>query len=153
MNQVQTAPITKLQAALNTQVANWSVLYTKLHRYHWYVKGPHFFTLHEKFEELYNEAANIVDEAAERLLTIGGEPIATMGEYLQATTLAETNHEKTANEMVASLIADYKQLREELYALASLAEDEQAPATNDFAVGLIASIDQHIWMFHAYLGE
>lgn len=33
---------TKLNAALNTQVANWSLLYTKLHRYHWYVTGPHF---------------------------------------------------------------------------------------------------------------
>ena len=28
-----------------------------LHRYHWYVKGPLFFTLHAKFEELYDEAA------------------------------------------------------------------------------------------------
>lgn len=45
-----------LQTALNVQISNWSILYTKLHRYHWYVKGPLFFTLHEKFEELYNEA-------------------------------------------------------------------------------------------------
>ena len=24
---------------LNTQVSTWSVMYTKLHNYHWYVKG------------------------------------------------------------------------------------------------------------------
>ena len=29
--------------ALNKQVAEWTVLYTKLHNYHWYVKGPNFF--------------------------------------------------------------------------------------------------------------
>ena len=31
---------------VNKQVANWTVLYTKLHNFHWYVKGPNFFTLH-----------------------------------------------------------------------------------------------------------
>ena len=25
---------------LNQQVANWTVAYTKLHNFHWYVKGP-----------------------------------------------------------------------------------------------------------------
>ena len=29
---------------LNQQVANWTVAYTKLHNFHWYVKGPNFFT-------------------------------------------------------------------------------------------------------------
>ncbi|MBN6888618.1 starvation-inducible DNA-binding protein [Cytobacillus horneckiae] len=144
---------TKLHTALNTQVANWSLLYTKLHRFHWYVKGPQFFTLHEKFEELYNEAASVVDELAERLLTIGGEPVATMKQYLETATLTEINNEKTANEMVASLIADYKQLKAELKELADLAEAEQAHATNDYAIGLIESLDKHIWMFTAYLGE
>ncbi|EFU83065.1 Dps family protein [Staphylococcus lugdunensis M23590] len=42
---------------LNQQVANWTVAYTKLHNFHWYVKGPNFFSLHVKFEELYNEAS------------------------------------------------------------------------------------------------
>lgn len=31
-----------IETALNVQVANWSVLYTKLHHYHWYVKGAVF---------------------------------------------------------------------------------------------------------------
>ena len=30
-----------IQSELNLQIANWSILYTKLHRFHWYVKGPH----------------------------------------------------------------------------------------------------------------
>ena len=37
--------------AVNKQVANWTVLYEKMHHYHWYVKGHHFFGLHGKFEE------------------------------------------------------------------------------------------------------
>ncbi|HJH10546.1 MAG TPA: DNA starvation/stationary phase protection protein, partial [Metalysinibacillus jejuensis] len=40
-----------LDKQLNELVSTWSVLYTKLHNYHWYVSGPSFFTLHVKFEE------------------------------------------------------------------------------------------------------
>ena len=46
-------------------------------------KGPQFFTLHEKFEELYTESATHIDEIAERILAIGGKPVATMKEYLE----------------------------------------------------------------------
>lgn len=143
----------KLYSALNVQVANWSILYTKLHRYHWFVKGPLFFTLHEKFEELYNEAAGVVDELAERLLAIGGEPAATMKEYLNIATIEETKGETNANEMVSSLVNDYKHLKIELKALAELAEQNDNDVINDLAVGLLVKLDTHIWMLSAYLGE
>ncbi|GIN63479.1 metalloregulation DNA-binding stress protein [Robertmurraya siralis] len=142
-----------LQTALNVQISNWSILYTKLHRYHWYVKGPLFFTLHEKFEELYNEAALTVDEIAERLLAIGGRPVATMKEYLETATLSETGNEEKASEMVAALVSDYKAIKEQLVELASLAEAQNDVNTNDLAIGLIEKIDTHIWMLNAYLGE
>ena len=67
---------------LNQQVANWTVAYTKLHNFHWYVKGPNFFSLHTKFEELYDEASQYVDDLAERILAIGGNPIGTLTESL-----------------------------------------------------------------------
>ncbi|MFE8702972.1 Dps family protein [Cytobacillus sp. FJAT-54145] len=142
-----------LQSSLNLQIANWNVLYTKLHRFHWYVKGPLFFTLHEKFEELYNEAGLVVDGLAERLLAIGGEPVATMKEYLETATLIETNNEATASEMVAALVNDYKHIKEDLVQLAELAEGQNDVITNDLAVGLIEKIDTHVWMLTAYLGE
>lgn len=143
----------KLQTALNIQIANWSVLYTKLHRYHWFVKGPHFFTLHEKFEELYNESATVVDEVAERLLASGGTPVATMKEYLNLATLEETKGESNANEMIASLVDDYKHLKQELKALAELSAQQEDDVINDLAVGLLVKVDTHIWMLSAYLGE
>ncbi len=143
----------ELQAQLNQQIANWNVLYTKLHRFHWYVKGPLFFTLHAKFEELYNEAGLVVDQLAERLLAIGGQPVATMKEYLETATLVETNNETKASEMVTALVADYKQIKDELSSLANLAEENHDIITNDMVTGLIESLDTHIWMLTAYLGE
>ena len=138
-----------IQSQLNLQIANWSILYTKLHRFHWYVKGPSFFTLHAKFEELYDEAALVVDEAAERLLAIGGQPVATMKGYLETATLEETANETKAAEMVAALVKDYTTIKESLNELARVAEDDTI--TNDFAIGLIEKIDTHVWMLDAYL--
>ena len=51
--------------ALNKQLANNTVLWTKLHNYHWYVKGPNFFSLHAKFEELYDAVGVYVDDLAD----------------------------------------------------------------------------------------
>jgi starvation-inducible DNA-binding protein len=143
----------ELNTALNVQIANWSIVYTKLHRFHWYVKGPLFFTLHEKFEELYNEAGLVVDQIAERLLAIGSEPVASMKEFLETATLGETNNETKASDMVATLVQDYKTIKEELVQLAALAEEKSDVITNDLAVGLIEKIDTHVWMLNAYLGE
>lgn len=136
----------ELEKALNVQIANWSVLYTKLHRFHWYVKGPLFFTLHAKFEELYDEAASVVDEMAERLLAIGGRPVATMKEYLEIATLSENDGETKANEMVSTIVKDYKAIKEQLVEIIKLAEDKNDNVTADLAIGLIEKIDTHIWM-------
>ena len=142
-----------IHETLNVQIANWSVLYTKLHRFHWYVKGPAFFTLHAKFEELYNAAGLTVDQIAERLLAIGGQPIATMKEYLETATIQETANESKSTDMVGTLVQDYSKIKEGLLQLAELAESQNDTITNDLAVGLIEQIDTDLWMLNAYLGE
>jgi starvation-inducible DNA-binding protein len=141
----------KLTNSLNKQIANWSVLYTKLHRFHWFVKGPSFFTLHEKFEELYNEAAANVDTIAERSLAAGGRPIATMSEFLEHASIQDNGSEEKAEEMVASLISDYSTISSELKQLAGLADEEGDPVTEDLAIGLIEDLEKKIWMLRAFL--
>ncbi|UNL82947.1 Dps family protein [Priestia koreensis] len=140
------------QHLLNQQIANWSLLNTKLHRFHWYVKGPHFFTLHEKFEAFYNEAGTIIDDLAERLLSIGGQPIATMKEHLEQATLSETNHEQTAEDMVRTLVDDYSLIIEEAKQLIEVAGNEDDEATADFFVGMVKDLQQRTWMLNAFLG-
>ena len=89
---------------LNQQVANWTVAYTKLHNFHWYVKGPNFFSLHEKFEELYNEASQYVDDLAERILAIGGNPVGTLKESLEISIVDEAGKNYSAEQMVEAFL-------------------------------------------------
>lgn len=152
-NHVLTETNQTLHQQLNLQIANWTVLYTKLHHFHWYVKGPQFFTLHEKFEELYNEAAGYVDEIAERLLAIGGEPISTLKDALAQTTISEAAGKQTAEEMVAAVVADFEAISQELKHGMEAAEQAEDEATGDLLLGMLSSLDKHRWMLNAYLGK
>jgi starvation-inducible DNA-binding protein len=144
---------TALQDVLNRQIAGWSVLYTKLHNFHWYVQGPHFFTLHAKFEELYNLATANMDEVAERLLAIGGRPVATMGEQLRLSPIEEAQGQLSAERMVESVVADLhtmvKVIRQGIHE-AGEAEDN---ATEDMLIGFTAVLDKEVWMLNAFLGK
>lgn len=142
-----------LTQVLNKQIANWSVLYVKLHNFHWYVKGEQFFTLHVKFEELYNEAALHVDEIAERLLAIGGAPVATMKENLELSSIQEATGQETSQEMVQAVINDFMIIIGELKEGMSLAEELNDETTGDMLLAIHSGLEKHVWMLSAYLGK
>ncbi|AWX54654.1 MULTISPECIES: Dps family protein [Brevibacillus] len=140
-----------LYSALNKQVANWTVLYTKLHNFHWNVKGPHFFTLHAKFEELYNEAAANLDSLAERVLSIGGKPVATLAACLNTASITEAEGSETAEQMVETIARDFSILVDELKLAMETADQADDEATADMLLGIRSSLEKHIWMLKSFL--
>lgn len=148
----QTKSQTELQTALNRQTANWFLLGVKLHHYHWYVSGSQFFTLHEKFEELYNEAAGYADDLAERLLAIGGQPASSMKQYLEISDLQEARGGEDAKEMVTELVKDFTSVAKELQSAIAVAEEQSDQPTADLLIGIRSSIEKHTWMLNAFLG-
>jgi len=143
----------QLVNVLNKQIANWSVLYMKLHNYHWYVKGGQFFTLHAKFEEFYNEAGLHVDELAERLLAIGGNPVATMKECLELSSIREASGSEAADEMVQSVINDFSIINGELKEGMSLSDELNDETTGDMLLAIHSGLEKHVWMLTAFLGR
>jgi starvation-inducible DNA-binding protein len=142
----------ELVKAVNQQVANWTVLYVKLHNYHWYIKGKNFFTLHAKFEELYNEANVHVDELAERILALEAKPVATMKEVLETSSLEEATGKENEEEMVQSVVDDFEKMVDELQEAIELAEEAKDEGTGDMLIAVKQSLKKHIWMLKAYLG-
>lgn len=142
-----------LNEELNVQVASWSVVYTKLHNFHWYVKGPSFFTLHVKFEELYNEATLHMDEIAERLLALGGKPVATMKEQLKLSVVEEASGTEDAEKMVETLVNDYDKVMKSLKKGMELAAEEGDDMTEDMFNAIHQNLEKHSWMLSAFLGE
>lgn len=143
----------QLVSVLNKQIANWSVLYMKLHNYHWFVKGGQFFTLHIKFEEFYNEAGLHVDELAERLLAIGGKPVATMKECLEISSINEATGNESAEVMVESVINDFSIIIGELKEGMSFASEMNDETTGDMLLAIHSGLEKHVWMLTAFLGR
>ncbi|OIK10049.1 DNA starvation/stationary phase protection protein [Bacillus sp. MUM 13] len=143
----------KTVEVVNKEIANFSVLYTKLHNYHWFVNGPHFFELHVKLEELYNEVTANMDELAERLLALGEKPVATIKEYMELTSIEEATGQENTEDMVQSVITDFEKLSKELEEGIESAEKDDDQVTGDMLIGMKKSLNKHAWMLRAYLGR
>jgi starvation-inducible DNA-binding protein len=145
--------LTQLQDHLNKIVATQGVLFTKLHQHHWYVKGPNFFTLHEKFEELYDEVNEQFDEFAERLLTIGGNPYSTLQEFIDNSSISEAPYTKeiSSEEMVKTVLADFEIVVKDLEKGIELAGEAGDDDTEDLCIGYKTSLEKHMWMLKYYL--
>jgi starvation-inducible DNA-binding protein len=136
----------KLYDVLNKQVANFSVLFTKLHHFHWYVTGPQFYQLHAKFEEFYDEVNELYDAFAERLLMIGGYPVSNLKGYLAITSLKEASGTEKPEEMVKHILDDFKLIAIELKEALKISQDLGDEVTADLIIGTLSSFEKHIWM-------
>ncbi|MBW4083821.1 Dps family protein [Paenibacillus sp. S150] len=143
---------TSLEQVLNREVANLNVLYVKIHNFHWYVKGEQFFSLHVKFEELYDDITLKMDEVAERLLSIKGSPAATMKEYLELATIQEATGKEDTRGMVQALIEDFATVAEELTEGIELAEQTSDQPTADLFIKIRSDLEKNQWMLRSFLG-
>ncbi|ENI5632507.1 TPA: DNA starvation/stationary phase protection protein [Staphylococcus pseudintermedius] len=137
---------------LNLQLSNFTVLWTKIHNYHWYVKGHNFFALHEKFEELYNKVAVYVDEIAERALALEGNPVGTMKEVLEVSSIEEAEKNISAEQMVAQLATDFETVVKELKQAQDNAEEAGDDRSADMFIEIATELEHNIWMLKAYIG-
>lgn len=87
-----------------------TLLYMKLHNYHWYVSGPQPFTLHEKFEPLYKEAATRINELEERVLALISRAVAPLSVCLQLAEVSAAVGGETADHMLQTLMNDFSAL-------------------------------------------
>tara|TARA_R110002126_G_scaffold75704_8_gene188867 strand:+ start:12925 stop:13362 length:438 start_codon:yes stop_codon:yes gene_type:complete len=136
---------------LNQLQADYLVLYQKLRAYHWFVKGPLFFQLHAKFEELYLQSALDVDELAERSLTLGGAPHGTMKGALEAARIQEANESSDAISMVRSVVADFESLDGWLRAASAKAAEANDNASANLLEGLADAQEKQAWMLRTFL--
>ena len=113
--------------SLNQLLANFQVYYQNLRGFHWNVKGNRFFVLHAKFEELYNDAVEKVDELAERILTLGHTPLHSYAAYARVASLKAVENVSDGDACLQAVLNDLAVLirqEREIIALASEAGDD-----------------------------
>ena len=139
-------------SALNDLLADLHVSYYKLRHFHWLVKGSQFYTLHERFEAMYDDWANHIDEVAERLIAIGHEPLKTLGANIERASIGEQPTTPDANDMVRELADDFDKVIARVDAVIGAAADEGLRSTENAMDGIRDNADNHRWMLRRYLG-
>lgn len=136
-----------LEQCLNEFLADLNIFYRKLQNYHWNAQGKDFFRTHEKLEELYNEVNESIDEIAEHILILGGQPLGRVKDYLEISKIQEAENKKVkSDEIYSNLITDYETLLRKATEIKEESEKENDYATSALIDDYILSYGKHLWM-------
>ena len=136
-----------METLLNKLLADLVVEYHKLQSYHWYLKGYHFFDDHPKLESYYDMVAGMVDGVAEDMLKLSLKPESTLKGFLAISAIKEAeNKEVTSAEAFASVLADFKVLRDDVLAVKKATDEEGDYLTSALMDDYIESFYKEIWM-------
>jgi starvation-inducible DNA-binding protein len=139
--------------ALAQLLADLQVHYTNLRNLHWNVKGPRFYVLHEKYEEMYNDVATKVDEVAERILQLDGTPEHRFSAYLNTANVKELPVVKDETTGLRYVLDTLKALIAEERALLKKASEADDEVTVAMMSDYLSGQEKTVWMLAAYNTE
>ena len=141
----------ELIEVLNGLLADYQLFYQNLRGLHWNIKGRDFFELHLKFEELYADAVIKVDEIAERILTLEGEPLHTFTDYLKTSNIKEEKSITNGVEGVQIIVKNFSILITKEREILDLANEANDEGTVSLMSDYISQTEKTLWMFNSYL--
>lgn len=100
---------------MNAALASFQALYLQYQKHHFIVEGAEFYSLHDFFQESYDQVAGHVHELGERLNGLGGIPAASFSKLAELCCFtpeqdgaylcrAMLEHDLTAEQSIIQLI-------------------------------------------------
>jgi starvation-inducible DNA-binding protein len=132
---------------MNDLLSDYHIFYQNVRGFHWNVKGENFFDLHVRFEELYTQIYENIDEMAERIVTIGFKPLHSYSDYLKNTIHKEITDVSNGDECVKHVIDGLGILAQSHRKAAKAAEEADDIATADMLTKFVGDIEKRMWMF------
>lgn len=140
----------KVATALNDLLATYSVYYQNLRAFHWHVKGQNFFELHQKFEELYDDAKVKIDEIAERILTLGHLPLSHMSEFIKHSKIKEADYKANDKVMVTTILKNQQEIIKLMRKVIKHSGSIDDDVTADLITGIMSETEKRTWMLAAW---
>lgn len=117
---------------------------------HWNVIGPDFIAVHEMLDEHVVAVREMSDSIAERLRTLGGEPIGTSGYVAENRTWGDyklgratvPEHLGEIDSAYSGLIADHRE---------AIAKSSADPITEDLLISQAATLELNQWFVRSFL--
>jgi len=135
---------------LNNLLCNYHIYYQNLRNFHWNIQGENFFDLHNKFEELYNDARVKIDEVAERILTLRHRPMSRISDYLSEAKIDEAPLLKDDRKMVMTILENHRELISNLRSIIAAAGALDDEGTVDMAGSFLENLEKKSWMLDAW---
>jgi starvation-inducible DNA-binding protein len=139
----------QLSDGLSCSLAGTYVLYVKTQGFHWNVVGPLFYGLHKLTEEQYQGLAKATDDIAERIRALGHPAPASLSEFLKLSAVDEMTGRHSAEDMVASLVADHETLARTFRDLVGIAEKANDVVTADLLTDRVQAHEEAAWMLRS----
>lgn len=137
--------------SLNHLLSCYQIHYMNTRGFHWNIKGRDFFELHVKFEELYTQLLEKVDEIAERILTLGGEPLHAFSDYIELSQINEEKNISDGGQAVQVLVDGFSTLIKLQRRVLADASDNNDEGTASLMGDYISEQEKLLWMLKAYL--
>lgn len=126
-------------------------LYTKYQNFHWNVTGPHFYSLHNFFEEQYTALAEANDEIAERIRALGSVAPGTMQAFIELSLIKESPEALSAEQMLETLKSDNEIIIEQLKKLIVEFAESGDDGTADLLTQRVQYHQKTLWMLESTL--
>lgn len=138
--------------ALKKVLIETYALYLKTQNYHWNVTGANFKSLHELFEEHYNDFAGAIDSIAERMRMLGGYPNLNFAEMAKSTKVGDSKQSIEANEMIRDLVAGHKILIDAIKEGLPVEANDGDEVSISLFVDRLSFHEKAIWMLESSIG-
>jgi starvation-inducible DNA-binding protein len=135
---------------LNQYIADLHVFNVKLHQLHWNVIGLQFVTVHKYTEELYENAFEKFDEAAEALKMQGESPLSKISDYLKISQIEELDSEDFSVDFVLKEVKkDLTYMKELVSQIRSAASEADDFEVVNIAEDHISYYSKQLWFLSA----
>ncbi|HEX4809931.1 MAG TPA: DNA starvation/stationary phase protection protein [Bryobacteraceae bacterium] len=138
---------------LNQVLADTIMLRDLYKKSHWQVSGHTFYQLHLLFDKHYEEQAELVDQLAERIQSLGGVAIAVAPDVAEHTRLERPPIDREEVPVqISRLLEGHEIILKEAREFAKSASDRGDDGTNDlFVSDVVRTNEVQVWFISEHL--
>jgi starvation-inducible DNA-binding protein len=143
----------QLAEGLQGVLADSYTLLGKTHGFHWNVVGPQFHSLHEMFEEQYQDLQDAVDDIAERIRALGFLAPGSLSQFLKLTTIKDEHEAPKAQDMLRELVEDNETVARACRGVVRICHEADDTVTEDLMNQRLRAHEKAAWMLRASLRQ
>lgn len=137
---------------LTKVLADSYAVYLKTHGYHWNVRGPEFFAVHNLLEQQYRDIWEALDDIAERIRALGEFAPQGYAAFANLTSIKDGEPDRDAMGMLRELMRDHETVIATSRRALEVADEDGDDVTVDLLTQRLAAHEKFAWMLRSTLG-